>query len=101
MSLLKDNKFVRAKLAKARSYLAIASRIFRVLASGMEMIVAASPRAAAGNVALVAVASLLPIGQVWLAKLVVDHLAGRRRRTAGYRHRCQLGHRLRISPNRA
>ncbi len=76
MSLLKDNKFVRAKLAKARSYLAIASRTFHILARGIEMIVAASPRAAAGTVALVAVASLLPIGQVWLAKLVVDHLAG-------------------------
>ena len=76
MSPLEDNKFVRAKLTKARSYLAIASRTFHILARGIEMIVVASPRAAAGTVALVAVASLLPIGQVWLAKLVVDNLAG-------------------------
>ena len=76
MTLLKYIRSVREKLTIARSYVTIASRIFRVLASGMEMIVVASPRAAAGNVALVAVASLLPIGQVWLAKLVVDNLAG-------------------------
>src|SRR5688500_12149455 len=58
-----------------RALRALPARL-RVLGRGLALIAAGAPGVAALFVVLTVLASILPVAQVWLGKLVVDGLAG-------------------------